>query len=355
MELVADAPAPDPRAYGAAHSSGRLLAAVTADDDLVGFVRIEILDDEPHMEQLSVRPDHQGRGVGAALLQAAEEWARSHGYTRITLTTFRDVSWNGPYYARRGWVLLPGHEWGPGLASARQHERDLGLDQWPRQAMVKHLGTVTSQADPATGTDAPGRLAFPCGNGKTLVLSVMERESIRATPTGPAETQVSHASHHTPYRPEDALGDVDLARDEIVTRGATPKWFHPVIGSGLGLVLLVTGLHAPTALRVVILAGFAALLVAVVHAYRRRSGMLFGLRQATRRGGTILAALVLALMLCAAMVIGGREAGHVWLICAGALLVPVLYTVFGRAYDRQVFRDIRAGRVDAPKRTRPEQ
>lgn len=52
-----------------------------------------------------------------------------------------DVSWNGPYYARRGWVLLPEHEWGPELAAARQHERDLGLDQWPRQAKAKDLGS----------------------------------------------------------------------------------------------------------------------------------------------------------------------------------------------------------------------
>lgn len=162
---------------------------------------------------------------------------------------------------------------------------------------------------------------------------------------------MSHASNHPPYGPQDALRDVDLARDEIVTRGATPAWYHPVVGSGLGLVLLVNGLSAPTALQVVILAGFAALLVAVVRAYSRRSGMLFGLRQTTRRGGTILAALVVALILCAALVIGGREAGHLWLIWAGALLVPLLYTVVGRAYDRQVFHDLRAGRVAAPKQT----
>lgn len=140
MNRVADAPAPDPRAYGDAHQAGRLLTAVT-DDALIGFIRTEILDNEPHVEQVSVHPDHQGRGVGAALMRAAERWARSQGYTRLTLTTFRDVSWNGPYYARCGWVLLPEHEWGPELAAVRQHERDLGLDQWPRQAMAKVLGS----------------------------------------------------------------------------------------------------------------------------------------------------------------------------------------------------------------------
>lgn len=162
---------------------------------------------------------------------------------------------------------------------------------------------------------------------------------------------MSNASNQTPYGPEDALRDVDLARGDIVTRGATPGWYHPVIGLGLGLVLLVNGLNAPRALQVVILAGFAALLAAVVRAYSRRSGMLFSLRQATRRGRTILAVLMVALIGCVALVIGGRDTGYVWLIWAGALLVPVLYTLLGRAYDRQVFHDIRAGRVNVPKQT----
>lgn len=163
---------------------------------------------------------------------------------------------------------------------------------------------------------------------------------------------MSQAGNQTPYGPEDALRDVNVARDDIVTRGATPLWHHPVIGLGLGLVLLVTGFDWPTAVQVVSLVAFAALLAAVLGAYSRRSGMLFGLRQTTRRGGAILAALVVALILCVALVVAGRETSHAWLIWLGALLVPVGYTVFGRAYDRQVFSDVRAGRVDAPTRTR---
>lgn len=148
MDLVADAPVPDPEDFGDSHRAGRLLVAVTGADALVGFVRIEIVDNTAHVEQVSVHPDHQGRGVGSALLQAAEGWARSQGYTHLTLTTFRDVAWNGPYYARLGWVLLPEGEWGPELSAARQHERDLGLDRWPRQAMVKHLGHQTLPRQP---------------------------------------------------------------------------------------------------------------------------------------------------------------------------------------------------------------
>ena len=140
MSLVADMPLPDPGTYLDAHRAGRLLTASSPAGELVGFVRIEVLDAVAHVEQVSVHPDHQRQGVGSALLGAAERWAVAHGHDRMTLTTFQHVAWNGPFYTRLGWVVLPEHEWGPELAAARRHEHALGLDRWPRQAMVKHLG-----------------------------------------------------------------------------------------------------------------------------------------------------------------------------------------------------------------------
>ncbi len=94
---------------------------------------------DPHVEQVSVHPDRAGHGIGAALLAAAEQLARARGHRRITLTTFRDVPWNGPYYARLGWSVVREADLTPALAAARRHERDLGFDEWPRQAMAKSL------------------------------------------------------------------------------------------------------------------------------------------------------------------------------------------------------------------------
>ena len=139
MYAVADMPTPGPDGYQDAHRAGRLLVAVDAADRPIGFVRLELLDGEPHVEQVSVHPVHAGHRVGAHLLGAAAQWARARGYDRITLTTFRDVGWNGPYYRRLGWVVLPERRWGPELAATRQHEAGLGLDRWPREALVKHL------------------------------------------------------------------------------------------------------------------------------------------------------------------------------------------------------------------------
>ena len=118
------------------------------DDRVVGFVRIGLLDGLAHVEQLSVHPAHAGRRIGAQLLNGAAEWALEHGGDRLMLTTFRDVPWNGPYYARLGWVVRPAGQLGPDLAAARARERRLGLDAAPRQAMLKYLepeGTRTRQ------------------------------------------------------------------------------------------------------------------------------------------------------------------------------------------------------------------
>jgi GNAT superfamily N-acetyltransferase len=139
MDRIAAAPAPEPGTYRPALHDGRLLVAVDEHDAVVGFIRLEMLDGDPHVEQVSVHPDRAGHGIGASLLAAAEQLARARGHHRITMTTFRDVPWNGPYYTRLGWAILPETDLPPELATARQQERDLGFDQWPRQAMAKSL------------------------------------------------------------------------------------------------------------------------------------------------------------------------------------------------------------------------
>lgn len=70
-------------------------------------------------------------------MSAAEGLAQERGYDRMTLTTFRDVPFNGPFYESLGWQILPADGLTPDLAAARQEEADAGLDAWPRQAMVR--------------------------------------------------------------------------------------------------------------------------------------------------------------------------------------------------------------------------
>ena len=139
LALIADAEAPDPTSYAASHRAGRLLVASSPEQMVLGFVRLEVVDGQAHVEQVSVHPDFSRQGVGAALLSAAERWAIDAGYRQMTLTTYREVPWNGPYYARLGWVAVPEEACGPELAAIRQQEAAVGLDALPRQAMAKTL------------------------------------------------------------------------------------------------------------------------------------------------------------------------------------------------------------------------
>lgn len=79
---------------------------------------------------------HARQGVGRTLIARAAEWAREHGFTALTLTTYVDVPWNGPYYERLGFRYLSPKEETPELRVLRDHEREVGLDAWPRACMT---------------------------------------------------------------------------------------------------------------------------------------------------------------------------------------------------------------------------
>ncbi|MFR9729857.1 GNAT family N-acetyltransferase [Saccharopolyspora sp. MS10] len=71
----------------------------------VAFLAGEELDGGLHLAQLCVDPAWARRRLGAGLIEHA---ARVTGAAALTLTTFRDVPWNAPYYGRLGFRVLAG-------------------------------------------------------------------------------------------------------------------------------------------------------------------------------------------------------------------------------------------------------
>ena len=116
-------------------------AFVTADahDRPVGYLILDVVDGAAHIEQVSVHPDHARHGLGRALIEHAATWASAHGLRSLTLTTYVDVPWNGPYYQRLGFRYLTAGEETPGLRAVRERERALGLEVWPRTSMRRTL------------------------------------------------------------------------------------------------------------------------------------------------------------------------------------------------------------------------
>ncbi|MER6826771.1 GNAT family N-acetyltransferase [Streptosporangium sp. NPDC000563] len=112
---------------------------LVAGDPPIGFAMVGLVDGQLHLDQLAVHPDHGRRGAGGRLLEAVCEHAASTGSAAVTLTTYRDVSWNAPWYARRGFAVLDPAEWGPEMAELVRHERELGIEIVPRVVMRRIL------------------------------------------------------------------------------------------------------------------------------------------------------------------------------------------------------------------------
>ena len=103
--------------------------AVDEQDRPVAYLTTSTVDGCAHIDQVSVAPAHARRGIGAALI---DHLAAISDTPALTLTTFRDVPWNAPYYERLG---FRGFEPGPELAALMRHEAEVIPGDAPRVAM----------------------------------------------------------------------------------------------------------------------------------------------------------------------------------------------------------------------------
>lgn len=102
-----------------------------------GFALVTWVDGNLHLDQLAVHPDSMRQGIGGRLVAAVIDHARAAGAPRVTLTTYRDVPWNAPWYARHGFSVLPEEEWGPELRAVVKHEREMGIEVASRVVMSR--------------------------------------------------------------------------------------------------------------------------------------------------------------------------------------------------------------------------
>ena len=113
--------------YGCAQRQAMLWVAVAPDRHIAGFALARLIEGEPHLEELDVHPHHGRRGIGAALVRTVIEWARDRGANGLTLSTFRDIPWNGPFYAKLGFRALDTASLPAGFCELRNREAELGL------------------------------------------------------------------------------------------------------------------------------------------------------------------------------------------------------------------------------------
>ena len=99
----------------------------------VGFILAETHVSSLFIVELSVHLDWQGKGIGRRLIACVADQARKRGLASLTLTTFRDVPWNAPFYARLGFEMITTLT--PELREKREEEMAHGLAYDARCAM----------------------------------------------------------------------------------------------------------------------------------------------------------------------------------------------------------------------------
>jgi ribosomal protein S18 acetylase RimI-like enzyme len=106
---------------------------------VAAYVLVDIVDGAAHVEQVSVDPAFARRGLGRRLIDHVAAMAEAEGRPAVTLTTFRDVPWNAPYYRRCGFRDVAESEVGPELRQLRDAEAAHGLDPTLRVCMRRDL------------------------------------------------------------------------------------------------------------------------------------------------------------------------------------------------------------------------
>lgn len=117
---------------------GHCLSAF-AGEVMARFLVAEPFRRELHIWEMNVHPAFQRRGIGAGMVRAAQIDARNTGFKALTLTTFRDVAWNAPFYARLGFEEVTALDAHLRLSGELANEADDGLPAERRCAMICFL------------------------------------------------------------------------------------------------------------------------------------------------------------------------------------------------------------------------
>jgi GNAT superfamily N-acetyltransferase len=108
-------------------SAGRVWVAVDCHETVVGYAISREVDDTLYLQQIDVEPEHGRRGIGSALVKTVCAWAQQQGYAIVSLSTFRNLPWNAPFYSKMGFYPVDEAELTTGFQQIRLKELAAGL------------------------------------------------------------------------------------------------------------------------------------------------------------------------------------------------------------------------------------
>jgi GNAT superfamily N-acetyltransferase len=103
IERIGKQPGPMLRDYSSVIETDHVYVAVNG-GRVIGTMTLKVTDEGYFLENVAVRPEVKGTGVGRQLLQLAEAEARRKGYDSIHLSTHELMTENRALYSRIGYV-----------------------------------------------------------------------------------------------------------------------------------------------------------------------------------------------------------------------------------------------------------
>lgn len=126
--------------------AGKVWVAVNESEQPIGFAIAGRLSDEPYLCELDVEPAYGGQGIGRSLLRAVAAGARADGAASLLLSTFADIPWNGPFYARLGFEVVPLTAYTEAMHALRRNEGAQGMLLESRVIMRARLSRLLDDA-----------------------------------------------------------------------------------------------------------------------------------------------------------------------------------------------------------------
>lgn len=139
MAGIADAPPMELEVVNRKIDARQIVVAVAADDICVGFVMFEPQPTRFYIQELDVLTSHAGQRIGAALIEQVAQLARAQQITQLTLSTYREVPWNAPYYRRLGFRDIAEADLDAAQIARRDAHIARGLDESKRVFMRRDL------------------------------------------------------------------------------------------------------------------------------------------------------------------------------------------------------------------------
>lgn len=148
----------------AAIEQGMVLTVTDVQGDIshpVGFSMTQRREKTLYLHQLSVDPAHGRKGLGAGLVKHVFALAEEYACHSVTLSTFRDVAWNGPFYAKLGFREIPRKKlehWMLEIERDQAATLDVSLRCFMRRSVRRSLLGRQSKIKQMTNPSKNGRL-----------------------------------------------------------------------------------------------------------------------------------------------------------------------------------------------------